>query len=79
MSEYTCCGCKNTYLKPNNEEWNDFKAAEEFLNNEPEAKNDATAILCEDCYNEFYKWFVTLTDEDKKMMREKYKNELLKL
>lgn len=70
MSEFTCFKCRNTYSKKNNDEWNDFKAAEEFLTLYPEAKNDPTDILCDDCNEEFKKWFYTLTDEQKKQMRE---------
>jgi len=49
MSEFTCYHCKITYKKLNNEEWNDFKAAEEMLTLYPETKNHPTDILCEDC------------------------------
>jgi hypothetical protein len=70
MSEYTCYHCKITYPKVNNEQWNDFKAAEEMLNLYPESKNDPTDILCETCNEEFKKWFAGLTDEEKRKMRE---------
>ena len=73
MSEYTCDKCLITYKKINNEQWNDFKAAEEFLNSQPEAKNDPTRILCDDCNEDFKVWFSQFSDEEKKQMREKYK------
>lgn len=73
MSEFTCCKCLQTYGKHNNEEWNSFKAAEEFLTLYPEAKNDATDVLCDYCNEEFKIWFSTLTDKQKKQMREDYK------
>lgn len=70
MSEVTCCKCFLTFPKRNDEEWNDFKAAEELLTLYPETKNDSTDILCDDCNEKFKKWFSTLTDEEKKRMRE---------
>lgn len=75
MSEYTCFKCKNTYLKVRNDEWNDFKAAEELLTLYPESKNDPTDILCDDCNEEFKKWFATLTEEEKQKMRMESMNE----
>ena len=70
MSEFTCYNCKKTYLKKNNEQWNDFKAAKEMLTLYPETKNDPTGILCDPCNKKFIKWFSTLSDEEKKRMRE---------
>lgn len=72
MSEFTCFKCKNTYQKRRDEEWNDYKAAEEMLTLYPEAKNDPTDILCGYCNEEFKKWFSTLTEDEKKRMREEY-------
>lgn len=76
MSEFTCCKCNTTYKKNNNENWNSFKAAEEFLILYPEAKNDPTDILCDDCNEDFKNWFATLMDDEKKQMREDYHNEV---
>lgn len=73
MSEFTCCKCKNTYQKINDESWNEFKAAEEMLALYPEAKNDPTDIVCDDCNEEFKKWFATISNEEKIKMREEYK------
>ena len=73
MSEYTCFKCQETFKKINDENWNDFKAAEEMLRLYPESKNDATDILCDDCNEEFKEWFSKQTDEQKKWMRENYK------
>ncbi len=70
MSEFTCFKCKITFPKRNDEEWNDFKAAKEMLTLYPETKNDPTDILCDDCNEEFKKWFSTLTEEQKIKMRE---------
>lgn len=72
MSEFTCFKCRGTFDKHRDEEWNDFKAAEELLTLYPETKNDPTDILCNDCNEEFKKWFSTLTDEQKKQMRVNY-------
>lgn len=69
MSEFTCFKCKKTYPKRNDEEWNDFKAAEEMLMLYPETKNDPTEVLCDNCNEEFRLWFSKLTDEEKKEMR----------
>jgi len=70
LSEYTCYKCKETYEKINNEEWNDYKAAEELLTLYPECKNDKTEILCDECNKDFLIWFARLTDEEKKKLRE---------
>lgn len=72
MSEYTCFKCKQTFLTGDNEEWNSFKAAEEMLRLYPETKNDPTDVLCDDCNQEFVKWFATLTEEEKRKMRENF-------
>lgn len=71
MSEFTCFKCQQTFSKINDEEWNSYEAAKEFLELYPEAKNDPTDVLCDDCNEEFKKWFATLTKEEKKKMREK--------
>lgn len=70
MSEFTCFNCKLTYKKINDDNWNEFKAAKELLELYPECKNDATESLCDDCNELFRKWFLTLTDEEKKIMRD---------
>ncbi|HJY22930.1 MAG TPA: hypothetical protein VJ279_08605 [Hanamia sp.] len=72
MGEFTCSACDMTYEKPNDEQWNDFKAADELLTLYPESKNDPTNILCDDCNKQFQKWFATLTEEQKRKMREDY-------
>jgi len=61
-----------TYEKIRDETWNEKKAAEEYLDLHPEAKNDATGIVCDNCFQEYKKWLLTLTDEDKRKMREYY-------
>lgn len=72
MSEFTCCKCKHTFLKRNDSEWNDIKAAEEMLDLYPETKNDPTDVLCDDCNKEFKAWFSKLSDAQKKKMREDF-------
>jgi hypothetical protein len=73
--EFQCSKCFGIFDKISDGTWNDFKAAEELLTNHPESKNDPTDILCDDCYELFKRWFATLTDEDKKRMREEFENE----
>ena len=70
MSEFTCALCQNIYTKKNDDEWNDKKAAEEFLELTPECRNDATAIICDDCFVVYKEWLANQTDEDKRKMRE---------
>lgn len=72
MSEFTCCKCNQTFLKRNDEGWNDYKAAEEMLALYPESKNEPTGILCGDCNEEFKVWFSQFTDEEKKQMRNEF-------
>lgn len=71
---YQCAHCKNVYEKSNDEQWNDDKAIEEFKSFFPEPDADQSMnILCEDCHQEFLKWFTTLTHEDKEKMKNDYK------
>jgi hypothetical protein len=70
MAEFTCYLCNNTYPKQNDDEWNDIKAAEEMLTLYPETKNDPTEVICDPCNDLFLAWFATLTDEEKRAMRE---------
>lgn len=72
MSEFTCFSCKQTFEHQNDEEWNEFKAAEEFLNLYPEGKNHPTEVLCDVCNEEFREWFANLTEDEKKQNREEY-------
>jgi hypothetical protein len=72
MSDYTCENCKKTYKKLDNKEWNDLKAAEEYLNLYSEGKNDWISILCDDCNEEFLKWFKSLSKEQKQQLRDEY-------
>lgn len=72
MTEFTCCKCNRAYPKRNDDEWNDFKAAEELLALYPETKNDPTDVLCDDCNEYFKKWFSTLTEKEKKQMRDDF-------
>lgn len=74
MSEFTCFKCRETFKKKHDKNWNDFKAAEEMLSLYPEAKNDPTETLCGICNEAFQKWFATLTEEDKRRMREDFFN-----
>lgn len=76
MAEFTCYSCKITFRKRNDKGWNELKAAEEFLTRYPEANNDATDVICDDCDKEFIKWFSTLTEEDKKRMRDEFTPEM---
>jgi hypothetical protein len=73
MSEFTCCKCNITFCKIDSEKWNSFKAAEEFLCLYPEAKNDPTDILCDECNEKFKVWFSQFSNEEKKQMREDFK------
>lgn len=75
MNHYTCFKCKNIFKKLNNDEWNDYKAVEEFLNLYPECKNDPTDLLCYVCNEEFKKWFSKKTKDEKEKMRREFNNE----
>lgn len=74
MAEFTCFKCHVTFAKRNDAEWNDKKAAEEFLTLYPETKNDPTDILCDYCNDAFKIWFSQFTDEEKKKMRDDFYN-----
>jgi len=75
MSEFTCYLCTNTYEAQNDEEWNSFKAGETFIKLFPDGKNDFTEIVCEECHQEFMRWFYTLTEEQKARMRADHHND----
>lgn len=73
MSDFTCVKCKKTYQKLINEEWNDIKAAEEFITLFPECKNDETDLICEYCFEKFKIWFDKLPEQEQKIMKENIK------
>lgn len=75
MSEFTCDGCKKSYPKRNDDEWNDAKAEEEWRTLYPETIHHPTNILCDPCNDKFLKWFETLTDDQKKKMRDDFERE----
>ena len=75
MSEFTCYKCQQTFPKRNDAEWNEEKAREEWITLYPETKDDPVDVLCDDCNEEFKMWFSTLTDEQKKQMREDFHRE----
>ena len=67
MSEFTCAICQGIFPKKNDEEWNDFKAADEMLTLMPGSRNHPTSILCDNCFHTiFLPWFEKLTDEEKR-------------
>ena len=67
MSDFTCAICTGTFPKKNDNEWNDFKAADEMLTLTPRCKNHPTDSICDDCFhNIFLPWFNKLTDEEKR-------------
>lgn len=68
--EFSCDGCHLTFKKNNNEEWNDIKAKNEFLEKNPECKDAPMGMLCEECFIKYDEWFKKLTEEDKRKMRE---------
>lgn len=65
MSEFTCVICEKTFIENSDEQWNDFKAAEEFINRFPGSKNSETDYACEPCYKSFLMIVKTFTDEEK--------------
>lgn len=67
---FTCYKCKETYLKRDDDEWNDTKAKEEMLLLYPETKSHPVDTLCNDCNEEFKRWFSTLTENQKRQMRQ---------
>lgn len=70
MSDFTCERCGLSYPKIRSEE----ECTKEFLENFPELKgqNHEIAVICDDCFKEFMEWFKTLTESDKKRMRDKH-------
>lgn len=69
---FTCAVCHNTYDLVRDETWNDQKASEEFFNLYPECIDHQVDVICDDCNNEFRKWFVKLTGEEKLRMIEEH-------
>lgn len=71
MGEFTCERCGLTYPKTRSDE----ECWKEMYELMPEAIHHETAVICDDCFKEFMEWFKTLTESDKKKMREKYNSE----
>lgn len=71
MREFTCESCGLTYPKTRSDE-ECWKELNEIM---PEALHDETAVICDDCWQEFIVWFKKLSDSDKKKMRDQYYSE----
>lgn len=74
MNKYTCAVCYEVYEFVENEKWNDLKATQEFLEVHPEYANtnEVLEIVCDDCYQQYRAWLDTLSEDEKKKMRETY-------
>lgn len=66
--EYTCEGCKGVFLKTCSDE----EMMKELESVMPEAKNDDTAVVCDDCWLDFMGWLADATLEQRMKMRERY-------
>lgn len=68
MSKYTCSNCNETYEKIRSDE----DCHNEMVYIMPESEHDNIDILCDDCYRDFMEWFKTLSEEQKRNMRDEH-------
>lgn len=68
MSKYTCEICEESYER----ERSDEECLKEVAEIMPETIHDEMAIICDDCWIEAMEWYKTLTEAQKKKMREDY-------
>ncbi len=67
---YTCEQCKNTYTKIRSDE----DCMKEMMEIMPEAADDEIAVLCDECWIDFMRWFKSLSVEQKMKMRDEFEN-----
>ena len=65
MNDFTCDKCGESFIKG----WSSEEARKEFDNAPYNIPGDEIAVICDDCFNEFQRWFNGLTDEDHKRIR----------
>lgn len=68
VKEYTCDMCGVTYLRSRSDEecWKEYN---EIM---PEAEHDEISVVCDYCWQDFMEWFKTLSQEQKKKIRDDY-------
>lgn len=59
MCTFTCQKCNNTFINA----WSEQEAEKEFLNAPWNIPGDEQVLICDDCFQEFKKWFDSLTPE----------------
>lgn len=62
---YQCDRCKDHFGK----QWTDEEAMAEFEKAPWNILGDEKAVLCQDCFEEFKKWFGSLTIDDHKKIQ----------
>jgi hypothetical protein len=67
---FLCFICKETFEYMPDSTWSEKDAIKEYETNYPETQGSPVDVVCDDCHTEFRKWFATLTEEEKKNMRE---------
>ena len=67
MNKFTCHLCNVTYEKSN--DWTEEMALNEFKTLYPECEGMTVDVICDDCNNEFLKWFNKQTEEQKEEIR----------
>jgi len=56
LSEYVCAGCGGTFWCDRTEEEKQRECQENFGWRPDEPNTPETAMLCDDCYQEFMRW-----------------------
>ena len=71
MKEFTCDLCAETFTTLRSEE----EAEKEYLDwlkENPRMINDEKGVICHDCYQEFNKWYLSLTPMDKLIIEQDF-------
>lgn len=63
--KYKCDRCNKEFISKSSDE----EKLLEYKMNFPECDMNAISIICDKCYKKFMKWFKTLTEKEKAIMR----------
>lgn len=65
MTQFTCEKCHQTF----NKGWSEEETEKEFASAPWNVPGDDRGLICDDCFEEFKKWFDSLTPEDHRKIR----------
>lgn len=68
MTKFICEKCHQTFSKG----WSEEEAEKEYDTAPWNIIGDDRALICDDCFEEFKKWFYSLTPEDHERIKNEY-------